>query len=163
MYLLDTPVIAELGKARAGHADAGLIAWAGGVPRHSMFMSVLSLVDLNAMAIETGRKDKLAGEAVAAWIAQQVLPTFEGRVLPVDVAVANRRAGLAYADNRDGLLAATALEHGLTLVTRSLAAFRSGRVKLFNPWGYSPEEDEGDWRQATRAGPQWFKNLFLRI
>jgi toxin FitB len=163
MYLLDTPVLAELRKGRSGNADSGLIAWAGGVPRHSMFMSVLSLVELNAMAAGSGRTDTAAGDTVAAWVTNQVLPTFEGRVLPIDIAVANRRAGLSYADNRDGLMAATALEHGLTLVTRNVAAFRSGRVKLFNPWGFSPEDDDGDWRQAARSGPQWFKNLFLRI
>jgi hypothetical protein len=61
------------------------------------------------------------------------------------------------------LLASTALEHGLTLVTRNIAAFKAGRVRTFNPWGYSPAaEEDADWRQAARAGPLWLKNLFVR-
>ena len=67
------------------------------------------------------------------------------------------------ADARDALLAATAIEHGLTLVTRQTAAYKGARVKLFNPWGYTPEDEEdADWRQAGRAGPLWLKNLFVR-
>jgi hypothetical protein len=51
----------------------------------------------------------------------------------------------------------------MTLVTRQTAAFKGGRVKTFNPWGYTPEdEDDSDWRQAARTGPVWLKNLFVR-
>lgn len=164
MYLLDTPVVFELRKARAGRTDPGMAAWAAGVSRLNLFLSALSLLELESGAARLARRDKPAGAAVREWIEQRLLPAFDGRVLPVDVAVVRRRAALPYADNRDGLLAATALEHGLTLVTRNLAAFRAGRVRLFNPWGYTPEaiDDETDWRQAARAGPLWLKNLFVR-
>jgi len=92
-----------------------------------------------------------------------VLRAFEGRILAVDTAVIRRRAQIGVADARDALLAATAIEHGLTLVTRQTAAYKGARVKLFNPWGYTPEDEEDtDWRQAGRAGPLWLKNLFVR-
>ncbi|MEJ8630245.1 hypothetical protein P0F65_11095 [Sphingomonas sp. I4] len=85
------------------------------------------------------------------WIADRVLPAFEGRILPVDMAVVRRSAGLGYAQTRDALLVATALVHGLTLVTRHVAAYKIGRPKLFCPWGFVPETVGEDWRQATRG------------
>jgi hypothetical protein len=65
---------------------------------------------------------------------------------------------------RDALLVATALEHGLTLVTRNTAAFKTARVKLFDPTGYRAEEvaEDADWRTAGRDGAVWLRNLFVR-
>ena len=163
MYLIDTPVVLELRKAKAGRTDAGLATWAAGVSRQNLFLSALSLLELEATAAKTEKQDKLGGTALRGWIADQVMPAFEGRILAVDAAVVRRRAQLALADTRDALLAATAIEHGLTLVTRQTAAFKGTRLKLFNPWGYSPDdEDDSDWRQAARTGPVWLKNLFVR-
>lgn len=164
MYLLDTGVVLELRKAKAGRTDPGLAGWAAGISRQSLFLSALSLLELETGAAATERKDKAAGAALRSWIEGQVLPAFEGRILAINTAVVRRRAQLAYADSRDGLLAATALEHGLTLVTRTPAAFKTGRVKVFNPWGYAPDafDEEADWGQAARTGPLWLKNLFVR-
>jgi len=163
MYLLDAPVVWELGKAREGRTDEGLANWAGNVAAESLFLSALGLLELETGAARLVRKDKARGSAAKAWIEEQVVKAFAGRILPVDAAVVRRRAVLPYADNRDALLAATALEHGLTLVTRNVAAFRTGRVKLFNPWGYTADVDEdADWRQAGRTGSLWLKNLFVR-
>jgi predicted nucleic acid-binding protein len=163
MYLLDTQVVLELRKAKAGRTDAGLATWATGVSRQNLFLSALSLLELENGAARAERQDKGAGAALRTWVADQVMPAFEGRILAVDAAVARRRAQLTLTDTRDALLAATAIEHGLTLVTRQTAAFKGARVKLFNPWGYTPEdEDDSDWRQAARTGPVWLKNLFVR-
>jgi hypothetical protein len=164
MHLLDTEIVLDLRKAKSGRADAGLAAWAARVPTQSLFLSALSLLELQTAASRLERRDKAGGQALRAWIDGQVLRAFEGRILPVDVAVVRRRATLPYADARDGLLAATALEHGMTLVTRNVQAFRAGRVKLFNPSGYTPDglEDEADWGQASRGGPLWLRNLFVR-
>ncbi len=165
MYLLDTEVVLELRKARAGHTDPGLASWAAGVQAHSLFLSAISLLELESGVARLERNDKARAAALRAWIDGQVMRAFDGRILPVDAAVVRRRGQLPHAIARDGLLAATALENGLTLVTRNLAAFRTGRVKLFNPWGYraDPADDaESDWRQAARAGPLWLKNLFVR-
>jgi predicted nucleic acid-binding protein len=164
MFLLDTPIVFELRKAKAGQTDPGLTAWAASVPRQHLYISAITLLELETGVAQMERRDKLASAGLRAWLDGQVSQAFEGRILPVDAAVARRRAGLHYADARDALLAATALEHGLTLVTREEQAFRSGRVKLFNPWGYKVEsvEDDGDWRDAAKTGPPWLKNLFIR-
>jgi predicted nucleic acid-binding protein len=164
MYLLDTGVVLELRKAKAGRTDPGLAGWAAGVPRQSLFLSALSLLELDTGAAAVERKDKAAGAALRSWIDAQLVPAFDGRILAIDTAVVRRRGQLAYVDARDGLLAATALEHGLTLVTRAPAAFKAGRVKVFNPWGYAPDafDEDGDWGQAARTGPLWLKNLFVR-
>jgi predicted nucleic acid-binding protein len=122
----------------------------------------LSLLELGNGAARIEKQDKAGAAALRGWIADQVTPAFEGRILAVDAAVVRRRAQLALADTRDALLAATAIEHGLTLVTRHTAAFKGARLKLFNPWGYTPEDDDADWRQAARTGPVWLKNLFVR-
>ncbi len=165
MYLLDTGVVLELRKARAGHSDPGLAAWAAGIARQKLFISALNLLEIESAAARLARKDRAAGLLVRQWIDNHVMPAFEGRILPVDAAIVRRRAQLPYANTRDGLLAATALEHGLTFVTRKVAAFRAGRVKLLNPSGYSvqatADEDE-DWGQASQAGHQWLKNLYVR-
>lgn len=164
MFLLDTGIVFELRKARAGGAEAGLTAWASGVARERLFLSAISLVELETNAAEAARRDKAAGLALRNWIDEQLVPAFEGHVLPLDAAVARRRGQLALADTRDALFAATALEHGLTLVTRNAAAFKGARVKLFDPRGYTPDalEEDGDWRDASRTGPLWLKNLFVR-
>ncbi|GAA3266308.1 VapC toxin family PIN domain ribonuclease [Sphingomonas yabuuchiae] len=151
MYLLDASVVAELRGARRGQADPGLVDWASGVPRHELFLSAVTLLDLQ------GNRD------TDDWIGGQVLPAFEGRILAVDVAVVRRSSALGYAQTRDALLVATALVHGLTLVTRHVAAYKVGRPKLFCPWGFVPDDMGEDWRQATKGGSQWFRNLFVRI
>ncbi|HWI85829.1 MAG TPA: type II toxin-antitoxin system VapC family toxin [Sphingomonas sp.] len=163
MFLLDTDVVLELRNAKSGRTDAGLAKWAAGVSRQNLFVSVLTLLELESGAARIAGRDKAAGAALKEWIDDRVLIAFDGRILPVDAAIARRRAQLPYADTRDGLLAATAIENRLTLVTRQTAAFKAGRVKLFNPWGYTAAEDEDtDWRQAGRTGPLWLKNLFVR-
>lgn len=164
MYLLDTGIVLELRKARAGPADAGLAAWAAGIARPQLFISALTLLEIENAAARLARKDRAAGLVVRDWIDQRVMPAFEGRILPVDAAVVRRRAQLPYANTRDGLLAATALTQGLTFVTHRVSAFRAGRVKLLNPSGYiaPPTEDDEDWSHGTQSGSQWLKNLYVR-
>jgi predicted nucleic acid-binding protein len=164
MYLLDTRIVVEIGKAKSGGTDPGLAAWAAGVDRQRLFVSAIALLELDAAAAHLARRDRSAGGVLQAWIDDRVMAAFEGRILPVDAPVARRRAQLAYPDSRNGLLAATALVHGLTLVTRNLAAFRAGRVRTFDPWGYVPDagDEDSDWRQAARTGSLWLKNLFVR-
>lgn len=163
MYLLDTAIVFELGKVKAGRTDPGLVAWAAAVPREDLFVSAITLLELSAAAGRLERRDKPAGGAMKSWLGEQVARSFEGRILAIDAAIVRRRALLAYADSRDALIAATALEHGLTLVTRDTAAFKAGRVKLLDPWGYRADADEdSDWRQAARAGSLWLRTLFNR-
>jgi toxin FitB len=164
MFLLDTGIVLELRKAKARDADAGLTAWAAALPRQKLFISALNLLELENAAARLARKDRAAGLVVRDWIDNRVMPAFEGRVLPVDSAIVRRRAQLPYANTRDGLLAATALEHGLTFVTHRVSAFRAGRVKLLNPSGYvaQPSDEEEDWAHGAQSGQQWLKNLYVR-
>ena len=164
MHLLDTDIVFELRNAKSGGTDAGLARWAAGVSRASLFLSVITLMELEADILRVERKDKAAGLALRHWLDGQVVPAFEGRILPVDAAVARRVAHLPQGGGRDAVLAATALEHGLTLVTRNVTVFKAARVKVFNPWGYTPEavSDDEDWGQAAKAGSQWLRNIFVR-
>jgi predicted nucleic acid-binding protein len=160
MYLLDAEVLLDLRHAQDG---APLASWAQRVSRQAMFVSALSLVELENAAERAQKQSKTAGAGWRAWIDAQLLPAFEGRIVPVDQAVARRRASLAIEADRDALLAATALEHGLTLVTYHPAAFRTARLKLLDPSRAAPEAtDDGDWREATRGRAPWLRNLFIR-
>ena len=164
MFLLDTEIVLELRKAKSGGTDPGLAGWAGGVDRQDLFLSAFTLIELDGAAARLERSDKAAGAALRAWIDGQVMQAFDGRILPVDAAIARRRAQLALPELRAALLAATALVHGLVLVTRTPAAFKAARVRTFNPWNYRPDaaDEDNDWRQAARTGPLWLKNLFVR-
>lgn len=164
MYLVDTGIVLELRKAKSAQSDPGLTAWAAGIARQKLFISALNLLELENAAARLGRKDRAAGLLVREWIDKHVMPAFDGRILPVDAKIVRRRGQLPYANTRDGLLAATALEHGLTLVTRRVASFRIGRVKLLNPSGHSlhPAEDDEDWGQGAQTGHLWLKNLYVR-
>jgi len=163
MFLLDTPVLLELRKAGSERIDPGVLSWATATPRQRLFVSALCLLDLERAVLKLERTDKAGGAALRSWLDDQVTTAFDGRILAVDGAVARKSATLSLAE-RDALLAATALVHGLTLVTPNVAAFRAGRLKTFSPWGYRPEPDveAEDWRQAGKAGGAWLKNLFLR-
>lgn len=165
MHLLDTEIVYALREAKGGRADAALTAWASGAARASLFVSALTLLELETAVARAERKDKAQGAALRDWLDNRVARAFEGRILPIDAAVVRRRASVPLTDGRDALLAATALEHGMTLATRDAAAFaKVPRLKLFNPWTYKPEavDEDEDWGQAAKAGAQWLRNIFVR-
>lgn len=135
MFLLDTNVISEL--RRPDRADRNVVAWANAIPAANFFMSVISIleVELGARLIE--RKDAAQGAVLRTWIDGQILVRFEGRILAIDTAVAQRCAQLHLPNpraERDALIAATALVHGLTVVTRNVGDFEPTGVPLLNPW-----------------------------
>lgn len=138
MYLLDTNVVSELRKVGAGRADPKVAQWAQSVETASLFVSVTTIQELEIGIQLAMRRDSTQGELLRQWMNQHVLPAFEGRVLSVDLAVVQRSAALHVPNPRpvrDGLIAATALVHGLTVVTRNLADFQHCGVTLINPWG----------------------------
>ncbi len=137
MYLLDTNVVSEIRKIRLGKADPHVAAWADSVATADLFLSAVSLQELEIGVLLCERRDPPQGALLRAWLQQQVLPAFAGRILPVDTAVALRSAALHVPDPksvRDGLIAATALVHGMTVVTRNIADFQATAVRLLNPW-----------------------------
>ncbi len=124
MFLLDTNVVSELRKG--SHADAGLVAWASTVTARSMSISVVTVHELEHGVQRLERRDREQGLVLRRWLSDDVLPAFSGRILDVDVEVARVAGGLHVPDPApvlDALIAATAMVHGLTVVTRNVRDF----------------------------------------
>ncbi len=139
MFLLDTNVVSELRKVRLGKADRNVSAWADRVDTSDLYLSVVSLQELEIGVLLAERRDPAQGQVFRAWLDNQVLPAFAGRILMVDSAVALRSARLHVPDLRpirDGLIAATALVHRMTVVTRNEVDFRPTGVPVLNPWNF---------------------------
>ena len=137
MYLLDTNVVSELRKIRPGKANPNVAAWADSVDAVDLYLSVITLQELEIGVLLAQRRDPSQGAVFRAWLDGHVLPAFSGRILVVDTAVAQRSARLHVPDPRpvrDGLIAATALVHGLVVVTRNIADFVPTGVPTLNPW-----------------------------
>ena len=137
MYLLDTNVVSELRKVRAGKADSRVAAWADSVDAADLYLSVISIQELEVGVLLLERRDPRQGAIFRTWLNDHVMPAFTGRVLPIDTAVALRSAQLHVPNVRpvrDGLIAATALIHGMQVVTRNVADFESTGVVTLNPW-----------------------------
>lgn len=137
MYLLDTNVVSELRKAKSSRADQNVVAWARGVSADLLFVSAITILELETGVLLVQRRDPAQGALLRTWLDEQVLPAFSGRVLAVDTAVARRCAALHVPDprsERDALIAATALVHHMAVVTRNVADFETTGVALINPW-----------------------------
>jgi hypothetical protein len=139
MYLLDTNVVSELRKVRLGRADPGVARWADSVNASNLYLSVVTVQELEMGVLQMLRRDPVQGAVLRTWLDMQVVPAFGQRILPVDLAVAQRSAALHVPNPRpvrDGLIAATALVHSMTVVTRNVVDFRPCGVPVLNPWLY---------------------------
>lgn len=137
IYLLDTNVVSELRKKSSGNADRNVVAWESGVSADTVYISVVTVMELELGTLRITRRDPLQGAILRSWVDNSVLKSFAGRILPVDVEVARRAAALHVPDPRpehDALLAATAFVHKMTVVTRNTADFTSTGVATLNPW-----------------------------
>ncbi|GKX60856.1 type II toxin-antitoxin system VapC family toxin [Leminorella grimontii] len=137
MFILDTNVVSELRKARSGKADPNVAHWAESVNAADLYISVVTVQELDIGVLLVERRDPRQGALLRAWLSGHVLPTFAQRILPVDTAVAQRSAKLHVPNPqplRDGLIAATALVHGMTVVTRNVADFVASGVGILDPW-----------------------------
>jgi predicted nucleic acid-binding protein len=135
MYILDTNVISELRKAKKTHPNVK--KWAERVPSASLYISVISVLELEIGILLVDRRDNQQGAILRAWMDRHVLPTFSGRILAIDTDVVRRCATLHVPNprsDRDALIAATALVHGLTVVTRNVPDFERTGVGILNVW-----------------------------
>jgi predicted nucleic acid-binding protein len=136
-YLLDTNVVSELRKAGSRKIDPNVEKWAKQTTGSTLFLSVITILELEMGVLIIERKDRLQGEILRNWFKNHVLPTFNDRVLDIDQNVALRCAALHVPDrrsDRDALIAATALVHGMSVVTRNVADFKDTNVATVNPW-----------------------------
>lgn len=134
-YLIDTNVVSEL--RRPDRAAQTVVAWAASVPQADMFISSVTILELQLGALQLARRDPAAGRLIGEWLERRVIERFRDRILAVDLAVALKCAELHVPDPKsehDALIAATALVHNLVVVTRNTPDFARTGVRLFDPW-----------------------------
>jgi len=137
MFLLDTNVISELRKFGDGKADARVTAWIAEREAVSLYISALTLMELEIGVLRIERRDIGQGERLRTWMDRYVVPEFQERTLPVDSSVALRCARLHVPNphaERDALIAATALVHGMAVVTGNKADFEITGARVIDPW-----------------------------
>ncbi|KPZ21648.1 MULTISPECIES: type II toxin-antitoxin system VapC family toxin [Pseudomonas syringae group] len=150
MFLLDTNVVSELRKR---NADANVVRWSRTRMASSLFISSITILELETGILRIERRDPTQGAALRMWLDHHVLKAFAGRILPIDTQVAKRCAQLHVPDPRsecDALIAATALVHGMTVVTRNTADFKSSGAALLNPWISQLNEETAYYSSASR-------------
>lgn len=138
-HLLDTNVVSELRKS-VRRADSRVRAWVAGRVPSDLYLSAITVLEVEVGIGRVARRDALLGERLQGWLDDELLDAFAGRILPVDVPVARRAARLHVPDprpERDALIAATATVHGLTIVTRNVKDFAALDVPILNPWSDS--------------------------
>lgn len=137
MFLLDTNIISELRKAKSGKADKNVVAWANSVSATSLYLSVITILELETGILLIERRDSTQGAVLRSWLNTHVLPAFSERIIVLDTAVAQCCAKLHVPDprsDRDAMIAATAIVHGMTIVTRNVDDFKPTGVEILNPW-----------------------------
>ena len=137
MYLLDTNVVSELRKSPSGKADLNVVQWASTANPETLYISVITVLELEMGILSMERRDPHQGDLLRKWLEEQVLPTFEGRILPIDIDIARKCAELHVPDKRaerDAMIAATAVIHRMKMVTRNVADFDQAGIEVINPW-----------------------------
>lgn len=138
MYLLDTNVVSEIRKTGTDRADPHVDAWANRVDTHLTYISVITIQELERGVLLAERRDPASGSVLRSWLSNDVYDAFDNRILPVDTGVARIAASLHVpnpAPVADALIAATALAHTMTVVTRDIGDFRRfPGLQVLNPW-----------------------------
>ena len=137
MYLLDTNVISELRKASINKADFNVIEWSRKQSVGSLFISSISILEIEMGILQKERKDPRQAAILRTWLNTHVLKAFSDRVLPFDTSVAIQCAKLHVPNpksERDAMIGATSKVHGMTLVTRNIKNFKHMPLDLIDPW-----------------------------
>jgi predicted nucleic acid-binding protein len=135
MYLLDTNVISELRRRDRIAPDAR--RWLDSIPESELFISAVTLFEIQRGALRRRRRDEAQGALFIDWISRLVIPSFSGRILVFDAEIALLCAALHVPDprpERDAMIAATALHHGMIVITRNVRDFVPMGVPVLNPW-----------------------------
>jgi toxin FitB len=135
MYLLDTVVLSELRKPPR-QRNRNLVHWFGEVPSQDLFVSVLTVGEIERGIERQRQLNPEFAERITSWL-DMILRTYDNRILAVDVAVARRWRRLSCLIGNKGIdiaISATALEHGLTVATRNVSDFEPTGVPVFNPF-----------------------------
>jgi len=134
MYLLDTMVLSELRKKER---NPNVAAWLSGRADGELFINVVSVGEIAKGIAQKDKQDKVFAGTLRQWL-DKLLLLYGDRILPVDVSIAKRWGEMSAQANYSGadvLLAATAIEHGLSVVTRNVKHFKALGAKIINPWG----------------------------
>ncbi len=136
-YLLDTNVLSEFRKSSTGKIDANVATWASSVPATDLYLSSVTILELEIGILGIERRDRVQGLLLREWMNVHVLRHFDGRILAFDTSAALSCATMNVPDrrsSRDAMIAATALVHGMIVVTRNAKDFQPLGVPFFNPW-----------------------------
>jgi predicted nucleic acid-binding protein len=135
MILLDTDVVSAL--RRPDRADMNLVRWASRTPVSELYLSVVTILELEVGVLQLERRDVAQGSVLRTWLEKQILARFDGRILAFDLQAARRCARFHVPDkrpDRDAMIAATAAAHGMVVATRNVGDFAPTGVELINPW-----------------------------
>ena len=135
MYLLDTVVLSEM-RESPRQRDRQVVEWFGLMPSQDLFLSVLTIAEIERGIERQRQVDPPFAQRLGVWL-DVILRAYDGRILPVSAAIARRWGRLSHRIGNQGLdlaIAATALEHGLTVVTRNVSDFLPTGVAIFNPF-----------------------------
>src|ERR1700678_2817224 len=136
MYLLDTNVVSEMKRISAGHGNAQVAHWLGQIEESALYLSAITVLELELGCLLMERKDKLQGAVLRRWL-RSLLDHYQDGIIAIDSTVATRAAALHVPNPReshDALIAATALTHRYALVTRNVSDFSIDDLKVINPW-----------------------------
>jgi len=136
VYLLDTNVVSEMKRISAGQGNTQVAHWLGQVEESALYLSAITVLELELGCLLMERRDKTQGEVLRRWLSG-LMDRYRDRIIGVDSAVATRAAALHVPNPReshDALIAATALTHRFAVVTRNVGDFSIEDLKVINPW-----------------------------
>jgi predicted nucleic acid-binding protein len=135
MFILDTNVVSELRKG--GKADRNVVQWSATQEPETQFLSAITVFEIEIGILKLAAKDERGSTLLSNWLRNSLLAHFENRILPLDHACALHFAHLMHPRTRpyrDAMIAATAMAHGCTIVTRNIRDFQDLPLPLIDPW-----------------------------